>query len=73
MVKTLLLGVALLLIVVLLLGVRVFFIKGGKFPNTHIGGNKAMQEKGISCAKSQDRAQFAEGESPVEKELKQKN
>jgi hypothetical protein len=73
MVKTLLLGFALLLIAVLLLGVRVFFIKGGKFPNTHIGGNKAMQEKGISCAKSQDRALFAKEESPVEKELKQRN
>jgi hypothetical protein len=71
MVKMLLLGLALLLITVLLLGVRVFFVKDGKFPNMHIGGNKAMQEKGISCAKSQDRAQFAQGESPVEKALRQ--
>lgn len=41
---------------VLLLGVRVFFVKDGKFPNTHVGGNKALKEKGIGCATSQDRA-----------------
>jgi hypothetical protein len=70
MVKTVLLGLALLLIAVLLLGVRVFFVKGGKFPNTHIGGNKAMQERGITCTKSQDVAQFTKEESPVEKILK---
>ena len=38
----------------LLLGVRVFFIKGGKFPNTHVGGNKALERQGITCAKNQD-------------------
>lgn len=45
----------LLLIGVFLLGYRIFFIKGGVFPNIHIGGNKALKEKGIECATSQDR------------------
>ncbi|MGL4993819.1 MAG: hypothetical protein ACRC6R_06815 [Bacteroidales bacterium] len=40
---------------VLLLGVKVFFVKGGKFPNTHIGGNAALSRKGISCAKTSDK------------------
>lgn len=40
---------------VLLLGFRIFFIKGGKFPNTHIGGSKALRNKGIACATTQDR------------------
>lgn len=35
---------------VLLLGIRVFFVKGGKFPNTHIHGNPALRKKGITCA-----------------------
>ncbi len=39
---------------ILLLGVRIFFTKNGKFPHTHIGGNKALADKGISCMKSQD-------------------
>ena len=49
---------AILLIVaisVALLGVKVFFVKGGRFPNTHVGGNKAMRDKGIGCVVSQDR------------------
>ena len=29
--------------------------KGGKFPNGHVSGNKAMRERGIGCAQSQDR------------------
>ncbi|MGN0187749.1 MAG: hypothetical protein ACI392_08430 [Paludibacteraceae bacterium] len=46
---------ALVGVAVLLLGVKVFFVKGGRFPNIHIGGNKAMRRRGISCATSQDR------------------
>ncbi len=34
----------------LLLGVRVLFVKGGKFPNSHIEGNDALKKKGIHCA-----------------------
>lgn len=40
---------------VLFLGIRVFFVKGGRFPNVHIGGSKAMRDRGVSCATSQDR------------------
>lgn len=43
------------LVAILLLGIRVFFSKNGKFPNTHIGNSKAMRDKGIGCATSQDR------------------
>lgn len=39
----------------LLLGVKVFFTKGGKFPNGHVSGNKELRKKGIGCAQSQDR------------------
>ena len=34
---------------------KVFFTKGGKFPNGHVSGNKALRQKGIGCAQSQDR------------------
>lgn len=69
MIKTLLIGIVLLFVAVLLMGVRVFFTKKGEFPNTHIGGSKAMRDRGISCATSQDRQTYAK-ESPVEKILK---
>lgn len=55
MLKVIVVSAVLLLVAVLLLGVRVFFVKGGQFPNIHIGGSKAMKERGIGCATSQDR------------------
>lgn len=56
MLEVIVISVVLVLAAVLLLGVRVFFVKGGQFPNIHIGGSKAMKERGIGCATSQDRA-----------------
>ena len=41
-------------VAILLLGVRIFFTKNGKFPNSHVGGNKAMAERGIYCVQTQD-------------------
>lgn len=41
-------------IAILLLGIRVFFVKGGKFPNSHIEGNKTLKDKGLCCARRQD-------------------
>ena len=38
---------------VLLLAVGIIFKKNGRFPNTHVGGSKAMQARGISCHTSQ--------------------
>ena len=55
MLDTLLLVLLIVGVSVLLLGVRVFFVKGGKFPNTHVSGNKALRKKGIGCVQSQDR------------------
>ena len=49
--KLVLLSVGLLLIAVLLLGVKVFFVKGGKFRSGHISGNPHMKKRGIGGAK----------------------
>ena len=54
MIKVLLLTFLIVVICVLLMGVKVFFTKNGKFPDTHIGSNKAMKKRGIYCAKTQD-------------------
>ncbi|MCD8167070.1 MAG: hypothetical protein LUE93_13730 [Bacteroides sp.] len=55
MVDTLLLTLLIVTISLLLLGVKLLFVKDGKFPDTHISHNKAMREKGIGCVQSQDR------------------
>ena len=41
------------------LGISTFFGKKKKFPDTHIGKNKAMKERGISCAATTDRKERA--------------
>lgn len=55
MLDTILITLLIVAICIALLGVRTFFVKGGKFPNSHVSGNKALRKKGISCAQSQDK------------------
>lgn len=54
MLQTLLVTLLIVAICVALLGIRMLLVKGGKFPNTHVGGNRAMRERGIGCVQSQD-------------------
>ena len=54
MLKILLLTLAIVGLAVALLGVKVFFIKGGRFPNTHIHDNAEMRKRGIKCAKDKE-------------------
>ncbi len=72
MIKTILIGAGILFIAVLLMGVKIFFTKEGKFPDIHIGDNKAMRERGIGCATSQD-AQMRSKINPVKQLLKSQN
>ena len=55
MLYTLLIAVLIVTICLILLGIKIIFVKGGKFPNTHIGASKAMRDRGINCVQSQDR------------------
>ncbi|MCI5981260.1 MAG: hypothetical protein SOU49_11340 [Sodaliphilus pleomorphus] len=41
-------------VAVLLLGIKIFFVKGGRFPNTHIHNNESMRQRGITCARDQE-------------------
>jgi membrane-associated phospholipid phosphatase len=44
------LTILLLAVAVILLGVKVLFVKGGKFPSGHVGDSAALRAKGITCA-----------------------
>ncbi|UKI44796.1 MAG: hypothetical protein L6U16_04815 [Porphyromonadaceae bacterium] len=48
--KLVIVVIALVGIAVMLLGVKIFFVKGGKFPNTHIHSNKHMKKSVASLA-----------------------
>lgn len=53
------LAVGLIAVAFIGLGIQILIKKGGKFPNTHVGGNPYLQKQGISCAKTQDRIEQA--------------
>ncbi len=54
MIHTILIVLLIVAICMVLLGIKILFVKGGTFPNGHVGSNKAMQERGIRCVQSQD-------------------
>ena len=55
MFKTLLYTLLIIAISIALLSITIIIKKNGKFPNTHVGGNKHMRKRGIKCVQSQDR------------------
>lgn len=42
-------------IVFVLMSISILLKKNGKFPNSHIGGNKEMAKRGIFCATTMDK------------------
>jgi hypothetical protein len=64
--KIILLSVALVAIAILGLAIRILLLKGGRFPNTHVSGNKFLKRNGIFCAQTQDKLAQRE----VQKEVK---
>jgi len=58
-VKVILIAIFLMALVFLGLATRILLKKGGTFPNTHIGGNKELKKRGISCAQTYDKIEQA--------------
>lgn len=48
--KLFFLTLGLLALAVLMLGVKVFFVKGGKFPSGHVKDVPQLRKKNIGCA-----------------------
>lgn len=59
--KVLILAIALLGLGMLGMAIRILVKKGGKFPNTHISGNKYLKSQGIYCSQTQDKLAQREG------------
>lgn len=51
--KLLLLSILIVAVAFVLLGVKVLFVKGGKFPSGHVHDIPALRQRGITCASSQ--------------------
>jgi hypothetical protein len=54
MLKIIILTISLLAVAVVLLGVKVLFIKGSHFPSGHISQSKELRSRGIKCASHSD-------------------
>jgi len=53
--KVILLAIALVAIAMAGMAITILVKKGGKFPNTHVSGNKYLKQKGVYCSQTQDR------------------
>lgn len=47
--ETVILSICLVAVAFVLLGVKVLFVKGGKFPSGHVHSSPALRRKGIDC------------------------
>lgn len=57
--KLFLLAIGIMIFVMAGFGIRILLEKGGKFPNLHIGSNKHMKERGVTCAQTFDKMEQA--------------
>lgn len=65
-IQTILAALILIGIAVIGLAIRIIIIKGGRFPETHVGHNKEMRKRGIFCAKAFDKMEQKKAKSPVD-------
>lgn len=41
------------------MAIQILVKKGGKFPNTHVSGNRYLKRQGVYCSQTQDRLEQA--------------
>ena len=53
--KVILLAIVIMALAMVGLAITMLVKKGGKFPNTHVSGNKYLKKNGVYCSQTQDR------------------
>lgn len=53
--KIVLLSIILIGLAIVMLGVKVFFVKGGRFPSGHVHSSPELRRRGITCASQPDK------------------
>ena len=64
-IKVIILAVALVSIAMFGLAIRILLRKGGKFPNTHVSGNRYLKKNGVYCYQTQDKLAQREARKEV--------
>ena len=59
--KVILLAVGLMAVAMAGMAITILLKKGGKFPNTHVSGNRYLKRNGIYCSQTQDKIEQAKG------------
>lgn len=60
-----LLAVGLMALAMVAMAISILIKKGGRFPNTHVSGNKFLRSEGIYCAQTQDKVEQKKGWAKV--------
>lgn len=63
MIRLFLISLLIIAVGMALMSVTILIKKGGRFPNTHVCGNKHLRRQGISSAQTQDKQ--AQRENPM--------
>lgn len=66
LVKVILLAAGVFGIGILGMAINILLKKGGKFPNTHVSGNRYLKRNGIYCAQTQDKLEQKKAWSKVD-------
>jgi hypothetical protein len=48
------------------LAVQILFKKDGKFPNTHVSGNKYLRDQGVTCIQAYDETEQEKARNEVD-------
>ena len=59
--KVILLAVGLMVFAIAGMAITILIKKGGKFPNTHVSGNRHLKRNGVYCAQTQDKLDQRKG------------
>ncbi len=59
--KVILLAVGLMAFAIAGMAITILIKKGGKFPNTHVSGNRYLKRNGVYCSQTQDKLEQRKG------------
>jgi hypothetical protein len=62
----LLLAIVLVAFAIAAFAIRILIKKGGRFPNTHVSGNKYLKSQGVTCIQTYDKMEQANARKKVD-------
>lgn len=70
MLKALIAAFLIIALSMALLSIKILLKKGGRFPNTHVGGNAALRREGITCVQTMDALERAGNPRRINERMK---